>query len=244
MEHTVGQLAKLSGLTVRALHHYEKLGLLRPSGRTEAGYRQYAEPDVATLHRILAYQQMGMPLKEIGPLLAPEAPPLEAVLARQIVVAEAQLERQQRLIAMLRRAARRARAGGPGLTDDLLDLIVMMRTYERYFSAEELQQLLAIQEGMGDAGVKRVKAALAELIPAMRAAMESGAAPTSREVAALARRWVALGQGFPDDPALRDKGRAMLAREPGVQRRTGITLALLDFIEQATDAVKQKRSRA
>ena len=83
MAYTVGELAKRSGLTVRALHHCEKLGLLPPSGRTQAGYRLYAERDVR-VHRILAYRQMGVVLKEIAPLLSADAPPLLDVLTRQL----------------------------------------------------------------------------------------------------------------------------------------------------------------
>ena len=42
----VGRLAKLAGVTVRTLHHYDEIGLLRPSGRTGAGYRRYTEADI------------------------------------------------------------------------------------------------------------------------------------------------------------------------------------------------------
>ena len=95
MAYTVGELAKRSGLTVRALHHYEKLGLLPPPGRTQAGYRLYAERDVRVLHRILAYRQMGVALKEIAPLLSADAPPLLDVLTRQLAAAnEKSLQRE------------------------------------------------------------------------------------------------------------------------------------------------------
>uniref|UniRef100_UPI0013D38749 MerR family DNA-binding transcriptional regulator n=1 Tax=Raoultella planticola TaxID=575 RepID=UPI0013D38749 len=49
-DYTVGELAKRAGLTVRTLHHYEELGLLNPSGRSDAGYRRYSEADVLRLH--------------------------------------------------------------------------------------------------------------------------------------------------------------------------------------------------
>jgi DNA-binding transcriptional MerR regulator len=239
MEYTVGELAKLSGLTVRALHHYEQLGLLAPSGRTGAGYRQYAEADVAVLHRILAWQQMGLPLKEIGPLLGPDAPPLEALLARQIVQVEAQLERQQRLLATMRRVAGRAREGGAALTEELLTLMSLMRTYERHFTGEELQRMVDVQARLGPDGVARLKAELGELLPAMRAALARRADPGSDEVRALAQRWIALDEAMPETAALRDKGRAMLAAEPGVQRAAGITPALVEFIDQAIAAWKE-----
>ena len=72
----------------------------------------------------------------------------------------------------------------------------------------------------------------------MRAAMDAGADPRSPAVAALAQRWLALDRLFPVDDDLRDKGRAMLAEEPGMQIETGITPALIAFIDQAILAAK------
>ena len=163
MEYTVGELAKRSGLTVRALHHYEKLGLLPPSGRTQAGYRLYAERDVRVLHRILAYRQMGVALKEIAPLLSADAPPLLEVLTRQLAAAEAELARQQQLVATLQRVAQRAEKGdgSADLSDELLGLMRMMGTYERYFSTAELQQLRDMQAGLGDESLIHIKAEVA-----------------------------------------------------------------------------------
>ena len=59
MAFTVGQLAKLTGLIVRALHHYDAIGLLMPSHRSNAGYRQNTQDDVAKLFRIQALQRSG-----------------------------------------------------------------------------------------------------------------------------------------------------------------------------------------
>ena len=66
----VGPLARLAGVTVRTLHHYDEIGLLRPSGRTVAGYRRYTEADVARLQRILFYRELGFGLDEIAAALA------------------------------------------------------------------------------------------------------------------------------------------------------------------------------
>lgn len=65
----IGDLAKQTGLSVRALRHYDELGLLRPSERSEAGYRLYAEADVRRLYRIVALRQLDFPLEEIASLL-------------------------------------------------------------------------------------------------------------------------------------------------------------------------------
>src|SRR3712207_7801524 len=54
----VGEVAALAGVTVRTLHHYDRIGLLSPSGRTAAGYRRYAPADLDRLHRVLVYREL------------------------------------------------------------------------------------------------------------------------------------------------------------------------------------------
>src|SRR6185295_2136088 len=68
----IGEVAAATGLTVRALHHYDEIGLLAPSGRSEAGYRLYADEDVRRLYRIVAFRRLGFALGEIGALLDSE----------------------------------------------------------------------------------------------------------------------------------------------------------------------------
>lgn len=241
-EYTVGELARRSGTTVRALHHYEKLGLLHPSGRSEAGYRLYADADVQVLHRILAYQQMGVALKDIGPLLGPEAPPLAELLARQIAQAEDELKRQQNLLAMLKRVQARAAAGGPELTGYLLQLMVARRSYERWFSADELQRIKAAQDALGDEGVARFRAEFARLLPAMREQMARGADPAGPEVRPLALEWIELTRGMPEDEELRRKGREMFAAQPELLEGSGVTTQLLEFLDRAVAAAKEAQA--
>ena len=79
----VREAAALSGLTVRALHHYDAIGLLRPSARSDAGYRLYGGKDVRTLRRIRRYQGFGFSLDEIGELLAATAADRRKALRNQ-----------------------------------------------------------------------------------------------------------------------------------------------------------------
>src|SRR5690349_5317129 len=66
MAFTVGELSKLTGVTVRALHHYDEIGLIRPSQRTAAGYRLYGDDDVLRLQQVLVLRELGVPLDEIA----------------------------------------------------------------------------------------------------------------------------------------------------------------------------------
>jgi DNA-binding transcriptional MerR regulator len=66
--HTVGRVAQLSGVSVRTLHHYDEIGLLRPQ-RTDADYRLYSDADLARLRRILFYRELDFALEDIAALL-------------------------------------------------------------------------------------------------------------------------------------------------------------------------------
>ncbi|MFE5342855.1 MerR family transcriptional regulator [Isoptericola sp. NPDC056578] len=66
---TVGAAARAAGVTVRTLHHWDAVGLVRPSARTAAGYRLYTASDLTRAHRVVLYRELGVPLDEIGALL-------------------------------------------------------------------------------------------------------------------------------------------------------------------------------
>ena len=94
----VGQVARLAHVSVRTLHHYDRIGLLRPSGRTAAGYRLYTEADLERLQTVLLYKELGFGLGEIGHLLAePEFDRREALRAQRAQLAR----RSDRIDAML-----------------------------------------------------------------------------------------------------------------------------------------------
>ena len=80
----VGELAKASGATVRALHHYDAIGLLVPSVRAGNGYRLYDPGDVARLDAILAMQALGLALEEIRALLETDGAAMRELVARRI----------------------------------------------------------------------------------------------------------------------------------------------------------------
>lgn len=84
-------MARLSGVTVRTLHHYDELGLLEPTGRTASGYRQYSTDDVDRLAQIVAYRSCGMSLGDIGRVLAGTGGQREEHLRRQIELLEQRL---------------------------------------------------------------------------------------------------------------------------------------------------------
>lgn len=69
MSFTVGQISAFTGVTIKTLHHYDRIGLLSPRGRTDSGYRLYEEPDIERLQQILFYRELGFGLDEIRSIL-------------------------------------------------------------------------------------------------------------------------------------------------------------------------------
>ncbi|GAB7036681.1 MULTISPECIES: MerR family transcriptional regulator [Catenuloplanes] len=95
---TVGRVAGLTGVTVRTLHHYDDIGLVRPSARTAAGHRAYAAADLARLREVLAYRRLGFGLREIADLV--DAPSADAI-ARLHRLRGLLLEQRDRAAAMV-----------------------------------------------------------------------------------------------------------------------------------------------
>lgn len=239
MNYTIGQLAKLSGVTVRALRHYEKRGLPPASGRTESGYRRYTDRDVLRLHRIVACRQMGVHLKDIAPYLQPDAPPLQTLLTQQAAAVEAELERLRRLLSILQRIAAVAQNDAEHtLSDELLRLMNAMQSIQQHYTAEELGQLHALRDTLTPAALLDAKTELADLLQQFGRAQSLGIEPANSSVTGLARRWIELGRLAAAAGPLRAKTRSLIDNEPDVQRATGITPNLKAYIDEAVAAVR------
>src|SRR3954452_11758466 len=98
MAYTVGKVARLAGVTVRTLHHYDEIGLLSPSERAATGYRRYDERDLDRLQQILYYRELGFSLEEIATILAdPRADPV-AHLRRQHELLTTRMKRMREMV--------------------------------------------------------------------------------------------------------------------------------------------------
>src|SRR5436305_2352218 len=132
----VGHLARATGLTVRTLHHWDEIGLLRPAGRSGAGHRRYSDDDVARLYRIVALRRLGLSLEDVGAALAAEGPDLRAAVATHLARVEAQLAAQRALRLRLVRILDAFDRDGPS-TDQIVEAIEVMTMSERYYTPEQ-----------------------------------------------------------------------------------------------------------
>ncbi|HEY3534031.1 MAG TPA: MerR family transcriptional regulator [Pedococcus sp.] len=107
---TVGQVAERFDVTVRTLHHYDEIGLLEPTERSQAGYRLYTEDDLTRLQHVVVYRRLGFALEEIALLLEqPES--VEHHLRRQRAAVQHRLDEMRDLVAAIDRALEKEGSG-------------------------------------------------------------------------------------------------------------------------------------
>lgn len=196
------EFAELTGVTVRALHHYDRLGLLRPSGRTRAGYRLYSARDVARLEQVVALKFIGFSLKEIKTILDREALDLPAMLRMQRAIITRKRHHLDSAIAAIERAEQRLGERGEADLETFKQIIEVMNMENstdwmmQYYS-EEARQKIA-ERGKDWTPEKQAKASAdwAALFADIKAAIADGTDPASARAGQLAARWDELIYGF------------------------------------------------
>jgi DNA-binding transcriptional MerR regulator len=113
--YTVSEVARVAGVTVRTLHHYDAIGLLEPSGRSSSGYRQYSPADLERLQEILFYRELGFGLDAVAGLLHTAARNRGEILQEQRHLL---IERIRKLEAIVAAVDRATQAHGEGRTMD------------------------------------------------------------------------------------------------------------------------------
>ncbi|WP_426078496.1 MerR family transcriptional regulator [Janthinobacterium sp. PSPC3-1] len=226
----IGELARLTGLTVRTLHHYDSIGLLSPSARTQAGYRLYQHGDMDRLHRIMALRRFGLSLAEIANSLARSDLPLSGIVARQIAMLDQQLAQASRLRTRLLVLQAQLEQGQEPELAEWLTTMEQMNMIDKYFTQEEVRQMPMLSD-------TAVEQEWQVLVSRVRALMDAGAASTSLDAQSLGTEWmVKLVRDTSAHPGLFARLNTMHGQEPGMQARTGIDAELMRFVTGAFGA--------
>ncbi len=233
----VGELARRTGLTVRTLHHYDQIGLLSPSHRSNAGHRLYGERDVKRLQKIVSLRQLGLTLDQISEWLS--RPRLSAlhVLDLHIRTLREQIGEQQALCSRLEVIAGSLRAREQVSMEEFLNTIEAIQMYEKYYTPDELEQIKKRGEQVGATRIREVEQEWPLLISQVRAEMEKGTDPTDPRVRKLAEKWMSLVNEFTGgDPKIAAKVKQMYQQEAGLRQQSGIDPAMFDYISKAKAA--------
>jgi MerR family transcriptional regulator, thiopeptide resistance regulator len=208
----IGELARIAGVTVRALHHYDSVGLLQPSERTHAGHRLYSAADVQRLYKLLALRRVGLPLEEIGPLLDSEDG-IGDTVRRHLGRVEQQLGALEELRLRLTRLLD-ALDGDEESTQRFLDALEAMTMVEKYYTPEQLQQLEQRRQELGEDAIKAVEREWKEIYAKLADLRERGVDPAAPEAQAVGDRAAELIEMFTGgDPGITESLRRMYQQE-------------------------------
>ncbi|MFD0150156.1 MerR family transcriptional regulator [Streptomyces sp. NPDC055721] len=192
---TVGQVSARLGVTVRALHHWDEIGLARPSLRTAAGYRLYTADDLERLHRIVVYRETGLGLDRIRAVLDDSTADVPGALRAQRTQVAERIARLQQLGAGLDRMIE-AHERGLLLTVEQQAAIFgpqwdpegPAQARQRYGDTTQWRQYAERAASRGPEEWQAVADAMAGLDRALGEAMDAGVAPGSPEANRLVER--------------------------------------------------------
>jgi len=189
----VREFAKLAAVTIRTLHHYEQVGLLKPR-RTIAGYRLYSRTDLERLEQIVALKFLGLPLQQIKILLDRDPPMLPEALQVQLTILEKKRQLLDGAIGAIRDAVSAIQAGKPVEVVDLKRIIGAIKMQnnadfmKKYFSRESWAKLTNLKKQLTPESPLSRSRTWIELLCDVQATLGSDYA--SKKAQLLAARWM------------------------------------------------------
>lgn len=189
----VKAVSRLSGVSVRTLHHYDKIGLLNPLSRTDAGYRHYGEAELLRLQQILFYKELGFPLKEIIKVLDDPQFDLVEALQRHKLALSARKKRISNLLKTIDKTINHLKKGDVMSKPDFLYEGLSKETATAYrdgamdqYGKEAVARSESELAKLGKAGFKKLQADFEQVNQSLFALKDE--APESAKVQALIAR--------------------------------------------------------
>lgn len=230
----IGVLATRTGLSVRTLHHYDAIGLLRPSHRSGGGYRLYSLKDVMRLQQILLLRETGLSLDEINKSLGRDGQSLLETIAFHARRTRARIEAERRICRRLEETAALLRRRCRVTIDTIVETIEELTVFDKYFSEEQREWMKQRREVVGEERIKQVEAEWPTLIAEVRQEMAQGTPPDHPSVRALAARWRGLVEEFTaGNLGIAKSVATMYRNEPSARKRTGLDSEIMEYIGRA-----------
>ncbi|WP_280461474.1 MerR family transcriptional regulator [Nocardia carnea] len=157
----IGEVARRSGVSTRMLRHYDSLGLVRPTGRTVGGYREYSPEDIRRIFHVEGLRSLGLSLREIGRALDDPGFTPSALVGDLIRKTGERLNREQELLDRLRTVD----AAGPTGWQDVLRIVELLHGLGSPYAARRQQAILAPPEDVPPPAELLAAAVLAESDP-------------------------------------------------------------------------------
>lgn len=233
----VGDLAKLTGLTVRTLRYYDQIGLFSPSEYSESGHRLYNKADLARLQQIQSLKQMGLSLEEVQLVLTGS----NSISASELIFTQmARLKEdigiQQTLLNELEHVSVLIHNKQPLQSKDLIKLLGAMKmNQEKYFTKEQLDNMKGQYKSMDAETMKKAEQEFTTVLNEIRNHMQQGSPATDLNVQRLAKQWQELVDMFTpkNDPEFIKAAEKFHAENPGNDLQFGVDAEVYQYIGEA-----------
>lgn len=238
----IGVVAKKTGLTVRALRHYDETGLLTPSHRTEAGYRLYTANDLMQLQKIKSLQQLGFSLEVISDLLRKKPESLSTIITQHIRTLDAEVKQQQTLLVRLQELENVLQSHQQPSIELLLDTLRLTVMFEKYYSKEQLQQLAERKSEMGDEAITNAQQEWQEIFTQFGQLYQNQQPASCAAAQKLAKRSLELIDLFTGgDPGIQSSLQNLYAGEGGenVLSPMGVDKSLFEYVSKAMEMARK-----
>jgi DNA-binding transcriptional MerR regulator len=207
----VGEVAALTRVSVRTLHHYDRIGLLRPALHSAGGYRLYGEAALLRLQQILTLRYLGFPLKRIGQLLDRGDFDLVASLRVQRQALRDRIAQLERISAAIGELVDQRQVTGEWTWQLVVEASQAVAagltrgedTMDAYYTPEQMTRFAEARQATSPEEIEAIEQGWTALLAEVRAAHAANLDPASAEAGSLADRWVELSrrtvQHFPEE---------------------------------------------
>ena len=201
-QYQVVEFARLAGVTIRTLHHYDRIGLLKPSGHTNAGYRLYRQEDLIRLQQIITLKFIGFSLNQIKNLLNSTSFDLTIALTQQkaiITEKRQQLDSAINAIEKAQKLLEQKQEPDWEAFKQIIEVINMQNNMDwtkKYYSEDAKQKIADQAASISPEEIEQGQRDWARLIREVETAVSEGMDPGSEAAGNLAMRWSELIKAF------------------------------------------------
>jgi len=236
----IGELAKKTGVSVRTLHHYDEIGLLMPSARSESEHRIYDKSDIVRLHQILALKRLNLSLEEIGEIVGKNTVQIQNLLDRNIESLEAELETGKQTLGTLRGARQFL------IYKDDVELLELTNTIrditlsQDYFSDSQLSEMEENERRVGAKEMSEILNNLPRMTADIREALARKLPPSDPKVLTVVKRWLEIaGMLGGDNDTIVTTVKEIVDENPEILARNGLNQEMIDYMREAKKHLKE-----
>ncbi|MCA1041986.1 MerR family transcriptional regulator [Bacillus infantis] len=234
----VGEIAEITGLSIRTLRYYDQIKLLSPSEYTKSGHRRYSHEDIQRLVEILSLKQMGFSLDDIKGLKEKDNnSTILNTLGNQIESIKSDIEIQQQLLKQLESVHDEFTNSNKDFVSlqNLTALFELMKVSQsNYFSQNQIDMMRNHYHSIDEKTLRNKEKEFTLILNKLRIKKESGASVSNSEVQSLARRWQQIIYSIsPNNIEFQKNAERYYAENPDIASRVGVEPSLYKYIQDA-----------